>query len=51
MCRLKEFIKEQLVPIPTASPGAPTRPAAQVVQPPGPATALNDPGAMLAGLL
>lgn len=41
ICRLKEFIKEQLVSIPTAP-----RPPA-----PAPAAPSNDPGAMLAGLL
>ncbi|XP_002527437.2 AP-2 complex subunit alpha-1 isoform X1 [Ricinus communis] len=46
---LKEFIKEQLVSIPTASRG-PT-PAPPVAQPPNPVTALTDPGAVLAGLL
>lgn len=49
MYRLKEFIKEQLVSIPTASRG-PT-PAPPVAQPPNPVTALTDPGAVLAGLL
>jgi len=42
-CRLKEFMKEQLVNIPTA--------AAPVPQPTSPAAAATDPGAMLAGLL
>ncbi|EEF34929.1 AP-2 complex subunit alpha, putative [Ricinus communis] len=46
---LKEFIKEQLVSIPTA-PRGPT-PAPPVAQPPNPVTALTDPGAVLAGLL
>ncbi|XP_011005769.1 PREDICTED: AP-2 complex subunit alpha-1-like [Populus euphratica] len=45
---LKEFIKEQLVSIPTASrPPAPAPPAAQPTNP----AALTDPGALLAGLL
>ncbi|KAI5592602.1 hypothetical protein BDE02_04G163400 [Populus trichocarpa] len=45
---LKEFIKEQLVSIPTASrPPAPAPPAAQPTSP----AALTDPGALLAGLL
>ncbi|KAK1588430.1 hypothetical protein Q3G72_023165 [Acer saccharum] len=58
---LKEFIKEQLVSIPTAprAPGAtppapapaPAPPAPPVVQPTSSAAALNDPGALLAGLL
>jgi len=48
LCRLKEFIKEQLVSIPTASrPPAPAPPAAQPTNP----AALTDPGALLAGLL
>ncbi|KAJ6897090.1 AP-2 complex subunit alpha-1-like [Populus alba x Populus x berolinensis] len=48
---LKEFIKEQLVSIPTAPPPpAPAPPAAPVAQPTNPA-ALTDPGALLAGLL
>ncbi|GMY15898.1 AP-2 complex subunit alpha-1-like [Fagus crenata] len=50
---LKEFIKEQLVSIPTASraPGA-APPAPPVLQPTSPpSAALTDPGAMLAGLL
>ncbi|KAK9279535.1 hypothetical protein L1049_013214 [Liquidambar formosana] len=46
---LKEFIKEQLISIPTAS-RAPA-PAQTPVQPTSPPTALTDPGAMLAGLL
>ncbi|KAB1227334.1 AP-2 complex subunit alpha-2 [Morella rubra] len=46
---LKEFIKEQLVSIPTVS-RAPT-PAPPVPQPTSPVAALTDPGAMLAGLL
>jgi hypothetical protein len=49
--RLKEFIKEQLVSIPTAPhPPAPAPPAAPVAQPTN-AAALTDPGALLAGLL
>ncbi|KAL5763867.1 hypothetical protein ACOSP7_016232 [Xanthoceras sorbifolium] len=54
---LKEFIKEQLVSIPTAprapgsTPPAPAPPVPPVVQPTSPAAALNDPGALLAGLL
>ncbi|KAL5580226.1 hypothetical protein UlMin_012668 [Ulmus minor] len=48
---LKEFIKEQLVSIPTGprapSPVPPAPPAAQPTSP----AALSDPGAMLAGLL
>ncbi|KAF5181949.1 Ap-2 complex subunit alpha [Thalictrum thalictroides] len=45
---LKEFIKEQLVsiPLPSAPAPVPSQP-----QPTSPALALNDPGAMLAGLL
>eukprot|EP00258_Populus_trichocarpa_P019459 XP_006384679.2 AP-2 complex subunit alpha-1 isoform X2 [Populus trichocarpa] len=45
---LKEFIKEQLVSIPTAS--RPPAPAPAAAQPTSPA-ALTDPGALLAGLL
>ncbi|KAI9396816.1 hypothetical protein POPTR_004G189700v4 [Populus trichocarpa] len=45
---LKEFIKEQLVSIPTAS--RPPAPAPAAAQPTNPA-ALTDPGALLAGLL
>lgn len=45
--RLKEFIKEQLVSIPTAT----RPPAPEVAQPTSAATSLTDPGAMLAGLL
>jgi len=41
---LQEFMKEQLVNIPTAA-------AAPVPQPTSPAAAATDPGAMLAGLL
>ncbi|WCJ41696.1 AP-2 complex subunit alpha-2 [Euphorbia peplus] len=52
---LKEFVKEQLVPMPTAPRGpsstGPPPPAPQVAQPTSPATSLTDPGAMLAGLL
>ncbi|GAV89809.1 Adaptin_N domain-containing protein/Alpha_adaptin_C domain-containing protein/Alpha_adaptinC2 domain-containing protein [Cephalotus follicularis] len=49
---LKEFIKEQLVYIPTASHApAPTATAPPVAQPPSTSTASNDPGALLAGLL
>lgn len=49
---LKEFIKEQLVSIPTAPrPPAPAPPAPSVAQPVSPAAPSNDPGAMLAGLL
>ncbi|XP_058087296.1 AP-2 complex subunit alpha-1-like [Magnolia sinica] len=49
---LKEFIKEQLVSIPTA-PMAPSAPAPALPpgQPAVAAAALTDPGAMLAGLL
>ncbi|KAJ6346346.1 hypothetical protein OIU78_008893 [Salix suchowensis] len=46
---LMEFIKEQLVGIPTA-PRPPAPPAAPVAQPTNPA-ALTDPGDLLAGLL
>ncbi|KFK39913.1 hypothetical protein AALP_AA3G305400 [Arabis alpina] len=53
---LKEFIKEQLIAIPTsralvpaAGPGPGQAPP--VVQPPSPVIAADDPGAMLAGLL
>ncbi|KAF5447590.1 hypothetical protein F2P56_033131 [Juglans regia] len=49
---LKEFIKEQLVSIPTASRAPmPATPAPPIPQPTSPAAALTDPGAMLAGLL
>ncbi|KAK2643527.1 hypothetical protein Ddye_025290 [Dipteronia dyeriana] len=51
---LKEFIKEQLVSIPTAPRAqapTPPAPAPTVVQPTSSAAALNDPGALLAGLL
>ncbi|XP_077241206.1 AP-2 complex subunit alpha-1-like [Tasmannia lanceolata] len=44
---LKEFIKEQLVSIPTA----PSTPPAPQTQPPVATAGLTDPGAMLAGLL
>ena len=51
MYRLKEFIKEQLVSIPTASrPPAPAPPAPQPTSPPA-AALTDDPGALLAGLL
>ncbi|KAG8644694.1 hypothetical protein MANES_11G155700v8 [Manihot esculenta] len=46
---LKEFIKEQLVSIPTAPQAPPAAPP--VAQPTSPVSALADPGAMLAGLL
>ncbi|CAI0398119.1 unnamed protein product [Linum tenue] len=51
---LKEFIKEQLVSIPTAPqrPQGPTAPPPQVAQIAGPPpSASQDPGALLAGLL
>ena len=53
ICRLKEFIKEQLVSIPTAPPRVlPAQaPAPPLTQPPSSVDALSDPGAMLAGLL
>lgn len=52
MCRLKEFIKEQLVSIPTALHAPmPATPVPSIPQPMNPASALTDPGAMLAGLL
>ncbi|XP_042482805.1 AP-2 complex subunit alpha-1-like [Macadamia integrifolia] len=50
---LKEFIKEQLISIPTPTPAlspAPTLALAQA-QPVSPTTSVTDPGAMLAGLL
>ncbi|XP_023908363.1 AP-2 complex subunit alpha-1 [Quercus suber] len=48
---LKEFIKEQLVSIPTASRApAPAPPAPQPTSPPA-AALTDDPGALLAGLL
>ncbi|KDP34356.1 hypothetical protein JCGZ_11239 [Jatropha curcas] len=49
---LKEFIKEQLVSIPTA-PRGPTAPppAPSVAQPTSPVAPSTDPGALLAGLL
>lgn len=51
MYRLKEFIKEQLVSIPTASRApAPAPPAPQPTSPPA-AALTDDPGALLAGLL
>ncbi|KZV42618.1 AP-2 complex subunit alpha-1 [Dorcoceras hygrometricum] len=46
---LKEFIKEQLVNIP--SPSTPVPPQAQPISPPPPKTATSDPGDLLAGLL
>lgn len=51
--RLKEFIKEQLISIPTPSRApapalAPMPPQAQPITPPTPAA--SDPGAILAGL-
>uniref|UniRef100_A0A5B7AVA0 AP-2 complex subunit alpha n=1 Tax=Davidia involucrata TaxID=16924 RepID=A0A5B7AVA0_DAVIN len=46
---LKEFVKEQLISIPTASQAPATVPPQ--AQPTSPPTALSDPGAMLAGLL
>lgn len=50
---LKEFIKEQLVSIPTAPRPQPPQvpPAPPVAQPTSSAAALSDPGALLAGLL
>ncbi|XP_010535653.1 PREDICTED: AP-2 complex subunit alpha-2-like isoform X2 [Tarenaya hassleriana] len=52
---LKEYIKEQLITIPTgprATPPSPLAPAAgAVAQPSSPAVAADDPGALLAGLL
>ncbi|KAG4384635.1 hypothetical protein GLYMA_13G320200v4 [Glycine max] len=51
---LKEFIKDQLVSIPTAATHVPTQPAPTsppVAQPGSAPTALTDPGAMLAALL
>ncbi|OVA04631.1 Clathrin/coatomer adaptor [Macleaya cordata] len=56
---LKEFIKEQLVSIPLASPAPPPppapasapAPAQPQLQPASPAAGLTDPGALLAGLL
>ncbi|CAN6695536.1 unnamed protein product [Malus baccata var. baccata] len=48
---LKEFIKEQLVIMPTAHAPGPVPPAPPVAQPTSPVSALTDPGAMLAGLL
>lgn len=52
ICRLKEFIKEQLVSLPTA-PGAPAPPTPlqPQPQPTSPPPAVSDPGALLAGLL
>lgn len=49
LCRFKEFVKEQLVSIPTIS-GAPS-PAPPQTQPTIAPTSLSDPGTMLAGLL
>ncbi|XP_030522731.1 AP-2 complex subunit alpha-1-like isoform X1 [Rhodamnia argentea] len=46
---LKEYIKEQLVDIPTSSPPPPMAPS--VASPMAPVPPLNDPGAFLAGLL
>ncbi|XP_044483032.1 AP-2 complex subunit alpha-1-like isoform X2 [Mangifera indica] len=48
---LKEFIKEQLVSIPTPTPHTPALPVSPVTQPTSASAASNDPGAMLAGLL
>ncbi|XP_044505744.1 AP-2 complex subunit alpha-1-like [Mangifera indica] len=48
---LKEFLKEQLVSIPTATPRAPAAPVSPVSQPTSTAAASNDPGALLAGFL
>lgn len=48
--RLKEFIKEQLINIPTPRAPAPMAPQAQPTMTP-PAPAASDPGAILAGLL
>lgn len=50
ICRLKEFVKEQLVSIPTAARAAapPVPPQPQPTSPPPPT---SDPGALLAGLL
>ncbi|KAJ0968600.1 hypothetical protein J5N97_025517 [Dioscorea zingiberensis] len=48
---LKEFIKEYLVSVPTASPAPAPAAAPLQPQPPPIAAGLNDPGAMLAGLL
>ncbi|KAL2937544.1 AP-2 complex subunit alpha-2 [Bienertia sinuspersici] len=47
---LKEFVKEQLIAIPVASRAVTSTPATPA-QPTSPAAALNDPGAILAGLL
>lgn len=46
---LKEYIKEQLVDMPTSSPPPPMAPS--VASPMAQAPPLNDPGAFLAGLL
>ncbi|KAI7984572.1 AP-2 complex subunit alpha-2 [Camellia lanceoleosa] len=48
---LKEFIKEQLVTIPTVSRAPAPAPAPPQAQPSSAPTALSDPGALLAGLL
>jgi len=52
-CRLKEFIKDQLVSIPTPIAIRPTQlaPASPVAQPSSAPASLTDPGAMLAALL
>jgi len=52
-CRLKEFIKDQLVSIPTPIAIRPTQPAptSPVAQPSGAPASLTDPGAILAALL
>lgn len=47
LLRLKEFIKEQLITVPTAS----RPPVASQPQPVSPPIAASDPGALLAGLL
>lgn len=47
LCRLKEFIKEQLIIIPTAATAA----AQPVPQPTSSSPPVSDPGALLAGLL
>lgn len=53
ICRLKEFIKEQLISIPTATrvPPTPAPPTPPLAQPASNPAALTDPGAMLAALL
>ncbi|XP_010520400.1 PREDICTED: AP-2 complex subunit alpha-2 isoform X2 [Tarenaya hassleriana] len=50
---LKEYIKEQLIAIPTGSraPAPGPGPVASETQPASPAVTANDPGALLAGLL